>query len=256
YILVMCNKCKCVIHIPYFTFFSLSAKNNYTLVRLVHHQNYQIFAQLGNGVDFGNSSNIITAKTDVSYRPPEDIKLQSANENDITLAIQLPLDDDYTTHLKFHITSNRDTESSVKILPLSTRGVYTLDDLKQLTEYTIKVATGNGKEFGRYGDEIKVTTKVRYNAPTLIAPINISYNQVKLKVVIPKYLVENKLASILKVTIRNEISVGVLPYPINGIETDIVLRDLKQGLRYQIHIATGDGRIFGENGKSVIFRTK
>ncbi|XP_066935383.1 uncharacterized protein [Clytia hemisphaerica] len=44
--------------------FSLSAKNNYTLVRLVHHQKYQIFAQLGNGVEFGNSSNIITAKTD------------------------------------------------------------------------------------------------------------------------------------------------------------------------------------------------
>ena len=95
----------------------------------------------------------------VSYSPPKDVKIQSVKENDITLSIQLHLEDDYTTHLRFHIASNRETQSSTEILSVNTRGVYILDGLKQLTEYTVKVASGNGIEFGHYCDEIKVTTK-------------------------------------------------------------------------------------------------
>ena len=97
---------------------------------------------------------------------------------------------------------------------------------------------------------------VIYEPPRLLSILNVSYDSVKMNVIIAERLVEHQLVSFLKFNIQGGSGNFFFLFPVKGIQTQVVLKTLEQGTNYRIQSATGNGTVFGDMGQEMYITTK
>ncbi|XP_047122575.1 adhesion G protein-coupled receptor L2 isoform X2 [Hydra vulgaris] len=225
--------------------------------------NYTVLVATGDGKVFGMHK-IILFKTKVKYPPPTYLSVLKVSSDSAVIEVVLPTNDlDSTIVTDFKIKCVHMTtfitffESSHKIMDyIKSYRKIIIANLTEFTNYSLFVATGNGKEFGSYKN-ISFQTKVKYPSPTSLSVYKISLDTVIIGVVLPSDM-EPTVVTTLKVKFSSvaasfENLYDIKDYQLKNIT--YLLKNLVEFTDYDVLVSTGNGTVFGVD-KKISFQTK
>ncbi|XP_065673821.1 adhesion G protein-coupled receptor L4 isoform X4 [Hydra vulgaris] len=232
---------------------------SYKAIRLAENALFYINIQIKDGPSLEKD---IECRTKAKYPPPTYLSVLKVLPDSAVIEIVLPTNDlDSTVVTDFKVKCVHMTtfitffESSYKIMDyIKSYRKIIIANLTEFTNYSLLVATGNGKEFGSHKN-ISFQTKVKYPSPTSVSVYEISLDAVIIGVVLPSDM-EPTFATTLKVKFVSIAASFENLYDIKDYQLkNITIKNLVEFTDYDVLVSTGNGTVFGVN-KKISFQTK